>query len=193
MLIGVVGLNGSGKDTVAQYLSERHGFAHRDFGREIRDELARLGKNPLDRNEMVSLANERRSKFGANYWALRLLKGYSPEKRLVLTSVRNPAEVAEIKSRGGVIVEVFAGAKARYMRTVERVKENPKEHGDIGGFGEFEAKNEREMKSSDPSKQQVAECIAAAEYRLDNNGSVGELGKEIEALLRKLEKKPLSK
>ena len=189
MLIGVVGLNGSGKDTFASYLSSRHGFAHKDFGQEIREELKRLGKNPLDRNEMVSLGNQRRAEFGNNYWALRLLEGHVSQKNLVLTSVRNPAEVDEIRSRGGIIVEVFASPEVRYSRTIERVKKNPGAHGDVGSFAEFKEKDERELKSPDPSKQQLLKCISAAEYRLDNNGSVGELGKEIESLLEKVSEK----
>jgi dephospho-CoA kinase len=189
MLIGVVGLNGSGKDTIARYLVEKHGFSQRDFGAKIRDELKKLGRNHLDRDEMVLLANERRSKFGPNYWAKRLLRGYTPSKKLVLTSVRNPAEVDEIRSRGGIIVEVFASAETRYKRTVERVKNSPAEHGDVSSFEEFKMKDEREMKGADPTKQQLLACISAADHRLDNNGSVEKLGKEIEDLLRKLGKK----
>jgi len=190
MLIGVVGLNGSGKDTVAKYLAKKHGFSHEDFGQEIRDELKRLGKNPLDRKEMISLANERRKKFGNNYWALCLLKGHKVSRNLVLTSLRNPAEVAEIKSRGGIIVEIFANEAVRFKRTVERVKLNPKAHGDVKSFEEFKAKEKSELKNPDPSKQQLLECVSLAEYRLNNNGSVEELGKEIDALLKKLSKAP---
>jgi dephospho-CoA kinase len=138
---------------------------------------------------MASLANERRAEFGSNYWALRLLDGYSPGKRLVLTSIRNPAEVEELKARGGALVEVFAGQKTRYVRTVDRVRENPKEHGDVKSFAEFKEKEARELSSPDPSKQQLAKCISLAEHRLDNNGSVERLGEEIEAVLKALEKK----
>jgi len=189
MLLGIVGLNGAGKDTVAHYLVEKHGFFHKDFGQEIRDELKVLGKNSLDRNEMVFLSNERRQKFGFNYWAKRLLAGYSKEKNLVLTSIRNPAEVDEIKSNGGVMIEVFADINTRFARTVERVKNDPSAHGDIVSFEDFKSKEERELKSADPSKQQLLKCIELAEYRLDNNGSVEELNIGIEKLFKKVKNK----
>ncbi len=79
MLIGVVGFNGSGKGTVAEYLVKKHGFEHTDLGQEIRDELKNLGKNHLDRNEMIDLANERRKMYGANYWCKKAIEAADSE------------------------------------------------------------------------------------------------------------------
>jgi len=188
MLIGVVGLNGSGKDTLAAYLKEKYAFAHEDFGQEIRDELKHLGKNHLDRNEMVLLANERRTKFGGDYWAKRLLAKHKPEENLVITSIRNPAEVELIKSKGAVIVEVFADIKTRYARTVERVKNDSTAHGDIVSFEDFKSKEERELASTNPAKQQLLKCISQATQRMDNNGSIKDLSKQVESFLVKLKK-----
>jgi len=186
MLIGIVGLNGSGKDTVAKYLIDNYKFSHEDFGQEIRDELKHLGRNHLDRNEMISLGNERREKFGFNYWAKRLLAKHSSKENLVITSIRNPSEIDEIKSSGGVIVGVFADLEIRYARTVERVKKDSNAHGDVASFEDFKSKEERELASTDPAKQQLLKCISSAQYKINNNGSVDELGKQVEGLLKKL-------
>ncbi len=189
MLIGVAGLNGSGKDTVAEYLVEKHGFAHRDLGQEIRDELKELGKNSLDRNEMIELGNERRARLGFGYWCRKAIES-GKSKDLVITSIRNPAEVDEIRSRGGIIVEVFADQGTRFERTAARVRDKPGAHGDAISIGEFRAKEERELRSDDPAKQQLLKCISMAEYRLDNNGPFERLYAEIEDLLAELEGGP---
>lgn len=188
MLIGIVGLNGSGKDTIAQYMVEKYGFTKRDLGQEIRDELKRVGRNFLDRNEMIALGNEMRQKFGFNYWCKKAIESANADN-LAITSIRNPAEAEEIKSRGGIIIGVLADQKVRFERTVIRVKRNPAEssaHGDVRSFDDFKAKEQRELESTDPSKQQLLKCAALAEYNLDNNGSIEQLHKEIEDLFERL-------
>ncbi len=182
MLIGVVGLNGSGKDTFAKYLVDHYNFMQIDLGKEIREELKRRNKNYLDRNEMINLANEIRHKFGPNYWCKSAIDK-SNSKNLVITSLRNPAEIEEIKVHGGVIIQVFANAKVRFKRTVARIKKDPSSHGDIKSFEEFITMEQKELENTDPDKQQLLECISMAEYKIDNNGSIKQLDKEIEALL----------
>lgn len=185
MLIGVVGLNGSGKDTLAKYLVSQYGFSHVDIGQEIRDELKRLGRDFLDRNEMVSLGNEMRHIYGADYWAKRAIESMD-SKDMVITSIRNPSEAMVVENYGGVLVEIFAERRTRFDRTVHRVKSGNNAHGDIQSFEEFTAREERELKSADPANQQLLKCIAMAKHRIGNDGSEEQFYAGIDALLAKI-------
>lgn len=185
MLMGVVGLNGSGKEEFAKYLVLHHNFTHRDIGQEIRDALKREGKDFLDRNLMIEMGNAKRKEFGINYWCKLAIEG-AGSKDLVITSIRNPGEIDEVVSHGGVIVEVFADQRIRFDRTVERVRNDPGKHGDVGSFEQFRETEEKELRNKDPTKQRLLECIAAAKYRINNNGSFDQLHAEVESLLNSL-------
>jgi dephospho-CoA kinase len=184
MIVGIVGLNGSGKDTFAEYVIKKYGFAHKDLGQEIRDELKKLKRNHLDRNEMVILGNERRVEFGFDYWAKKAIE--STTGNLIITSVRNPKEVQKIVSSGGVLIEIVANQKTRYDRTVSRVKKNSNTHGDVKSFSDFKVNELKELKNRDPSKQQLSKCIKMAKYHVTNNSSIEDLHKKIDKLFKKL-------
>jgi dephospho-CoA kinase len=186
LLIGVVGLNGSGKDTLANYLVEKHGFFHIDLGEEIRSELKRLGRNHLDREEMRALGNKLREEKGNDYWIQFPLKLFDKKQRLVITSLRNPAEVTALKALGGVVVEPFADINKRYQNTVNRVKNNPNEHGDVASFEEFKSKEDMELSDPGLFKQQNLKCIQMADYRVDNNSDLGGFLKNIEEVFQKI-------
>lgn len=187
MLIGIVGLHGAGKDTVAQYLVDNYDFVHKDLGQEIRNDLKVQGRDHLDRNEMVALGNEMREKFGFSYWCKRAIDSVQA-KDIVITSIRNPAEVEEIKSRGGTIVAVQANLDVRFQRTVARVKNSAELHGDIQSFDDFKAKEQRELESTNPANQQLLKCIKMTQYTIDNNGSIAQLDTDIRQLMQKLGK-----
>ncbi len=170
MLVGVVGLNGSGKNVLADYLVDNYSFAHVDLGQEIRDELEKLGRDKVNRMEMISLGNEMRSANGADYWCKKALDSLN-SPNIVITSLRNPAEIDAIKKRNGVIVGVVADQETRFYRILERMKSG--RHGSMD-FEDFRSMEEQEMYNDDPAKQQVAKCIDMADFSIDNNGSIND-------------------
>jgi dephospho-CoA kinase len=188
MLIGIVGLNGSGKDAVGRYLASKYGFTAVDIGQVLRDDLKAMGRNYLDRKEMHNLANEGRKKFGLRYWCRRAIES-TTAKDIVITSIRNPGEVDEILSRGGTIIEVFADERTRFERTRARVKADPNTHGDVKSFEQFRAMEKAEFENKDLSQQQMALTIKAAQYRIDNNGTHEDLYRKVDELLAVLKKK----
>jgi dephospho-CoA kinase len=185
VLIGIVGLNGSGKDFVAKIFVKKYAFKHKDLGQEIRNELKKLGRDYLDREEMISLANERRKMFGNDYWIKNILKNYSSNDKLILTSIRNPAEAKLLKSYGGILIEIFASQKTRFERSSARAKLGGHNHGEIN-FDDFIKLEKKELFSKDSSKQQLLECISLASKKIDNNGSVFDLEKRVSLLMEKI-------
>ena len=71
MIIGLTGKNGSGKTAVCEYLKSR-GFAYRSLSDEIREEIQRRSRG-IDRDTLIEVGNELRSKFGPGILAERIV------------------------------------------------------------------------------------------------------------------------
>lgn len=193
MIIGVTGNNGSGKDTFANYLVSNKGFTHISLSDFIREETARRGIE-LTRFNFHDVANEMRVKSGPGILAKLALDRMDESKNYVVTSIRNPNEIKELKKAGNfVLVAVDAPAEIRFNRIIERNRKNEKEIISFEQFKKFEAE---ELESQLSSSQQIKECIGMASFNVDNNCAVETFSKrignayiEIENFLRK-EKKP---
>lgn len=127
IVIGVMGLKGSGKSVVARYLSREHGFSRRPFAFYLKAMLHAIGiptdildgsiedkAKPLAclnghtaRHAMQTLGTEwGRKCMGENFW-VDIWKTNMPNYGyIVVDDVRFPNEVQAIHDLGGVIVKV---------------------------------------------------------------------------------------
>lgn len=180
MIIGVTGSNASGKDTVALFL-EKRGFQHLSLSDELRDELKKK-KLPLTRNNLIKIGNDLRKKYGPDILAKRVFKKVSL-KNVVLTSIRNTAEVNFLERRKDfALLVIDADPKLRYKRSKKRGR-----IGEGETFEEFLEKENRE-KQDHSFGQQLHLCMELADYKIENNTTRKNLYKNIENFLKKLEK-----
>lgn len=180
MLIGITGLNASGKDTVAEYLKER-GFYHFSLSDVLRQEL-RKQKKPLTRDNLIAIGNEMRKAFGPQILAELALKQVQDDKNYVITSIRNPSEVKLLKARRDFLfITVKSSVKTRYERLQQRGEGRDKKIKTLKQFKDIEAK---ELKSDDPTKQQLLACIKQAEVVVSNDAGLEELHNKINRLLQ---------
>ena len=182
MLIGITGTNGSGKGTVVEYLKTK-GFTHYSARSVFIKEVERQGL-PIDRDTIVAVANELRSKFGPAYIVETLLiKALADGGDAVIESIRTVGEAQSLKEAGGVLVAVDAEPRLRYDRVLLRGSET--DHID---FDTFIAQEQRELRSDDPTRQNILGVVALADFKVTNNGSRELLGKEIEHVLTECSK-----
>ena len=175
MLIGLVGLNCSGKDSVAEYLQSK-GFENYSLSDIIREEIKSRGRE-ITRSELIAVGTELREKFGNSILAQKSfakLKG----KNAIFTSIRNPEEAKFLKTKGVKIVEVFAEPKIRFERNLLRARENAPQT-----LEAFLQDEEKELKSANSASQQLLACIALCDKIIENNSSREELQKNIDKVL----------
>lgn len=148
MIIGIVGVAGSGKTTAANFLRDTHGYRRVPFadplkkmiealgyGRDLLDGPARAKEVPLKafngrtlREAMQTLGTEwGRAQFGDDFWVNQweaAVKDPQQYPHVVVDDVRFPNEAAKIRELGGVIIRLHrdkAGASVGASHASEQV------------------------------------------------------------------------
>jgi hypothetical protein len=135
MIIGLSGYAQTGKDTVAKYLIEEHGYRRVAFADKIREALYRLDPILTDIPEIprAGLASAvdhigwetlkqhseqargllqrfgtevGREMFGDNFWVDQAIKGVSKFDKVVFTDIRYPNEYKAVKLIEGKIIRI---------------------------------------------------------------------------------------
>jgi dephospho-CoA kinase len=104
----------------------------------------------------------------------------------VIESIRNVKEAEAIKAAGGFLIVADADEHLRYERVMAR-----KSATDQVSFEEFRAQEAREMDSEnpdDPAFMNMRAVIAMADATVMNNGTLEELGQEVDRALATLSK-----
>jgi dephospho-CoA kinase len=180
MIVGITGMYASGKDIVAAYLVEQ-GFEHFSLSDEIREEATRLGIKKT-RDNLISLGNKLREAFGPGILAERVCLKMWPGQKYVVTSIRNPAEVEELKKlRSFVLVAVIADVRQRFKWLQERARD-----GEPKTFEAF-VKKEKIEQSSDPLKQQLHAVQQMAKIVIRNDSDLTQLHDKVRRMIHDLE------
>ncbi len=182
VVIGITGTLGAGKGTIVEYLKREKGFLHfsaRDF---IVEEIKRRGLD-INRDTMTSVANDLRAKHSPSFIIDMLYeRGVASGKNCVIESIRTPGEVDSLRQKGNFyLFAVDADPEIRF----ERIK-NRKSATDNVDFETFIDNEKREMDSDDPNKQNLKKCIEKADFVFNNNGSVKELNRQVDKVLKEL-------
>lgn len=180
IIIGITGTIGAGKGTVVDYLAKNKKFKHfsaRDF---LVEEIKRR-EMENNRDSMVAVANDLRSKFGPGYVAEELFKrAFESGENAIIESLRTVGEVETLRKKGNfTLLAIDADPEIRYERIIVRGTTT-----DDISFEKFLADEQREMESTDQNKQNLSECIKRADYVIHNNGSIEELNEKIEKILQ---------
>ncbi len=182
MVIGITGTIGAGKGTIVDYLVSQKDFLHfsvRDF---LCEEIERRGL-PINRDTMVVVANDLRATHSPSYIADQLLeRALKSGKNGVIESIRAVGEIESLrKNKNFILFAVDADIHKRYERIVLR-----KSATDNIDFDTFVENEKREMNTTDPTKQNLSECIKKADYVFNNDKDIIDLQRSVEQVIQSL-------
>ena len=179
MILGITGTLGAGKTTIVSYL-EKQGFKHHSVRQFLIEEIKRRDM-PIDRDSMVTVANDLRKKNSPSYILEQL---YDQAIRhggdAIIESIRAPGEVDALKGKDQFfLISIDADVKVRFKRIRSRGSET-----DDVSFERFVQNEQREMKSSDPAEQNLSYCMQHADFVIRNQGSLKDLYYDIDKTIR---------
>ena len=182
-IIGLTGLNASGKGTVAAILENRS-FVYHSLSDTLRDELK---KRRIDENreELTKLGNELRESRGPGVLADLMIDRIASTNNHIVDSIRNPFEVEslarEYEEHEFFLISVDAKPEIRFQRLIERSRS-----GDSTTWEQFLSQEALEESSDDPNKQQLFLTMAKADFSIDNSGTLKDLERNIDNILSRL-------
>lgn len=179
-IIGLAGTFASGKDTGADYIESKYGYLHISTGDIVRAEATRR-ESTTHRDNLFDVANELRTTKGADVLVKEALVKYKDSERpgIVISGIRNPKEVATLKSAGGAFIFVDAPIGLRFERAKGRgrLEDNTTLEG-------FRAQEERELSNHDPAAQNISEVRTLADRVINNDDTLEELHNKIDEAIK---------
>ena len=172
-VVAFTGMPGAGK-TEAVNVAKEMGIKVISMGDEVREEVKRRGL-PLNDENLGSVANEMREKYGKDIWAIKCLeKIKGNEEVIVIDGIRNIEEVEAFrkKLKNFILVAIHASPKTRYERLKKRQRED-----DSMDEEDLRKRERRELSWG------LGDVIAMADIVVVNEGDIEDFKKKIKEIL----------
>ncbi len=183
LIIGLVGLPGAGKTTVAKYL-EKKGFTRVTLSDFIKEEVVKEGITDFTREILQDYGNKMRDQFGPQVLAQLALNKMKTDgiSKAVVDGIRNIHEVACLEAENNFhLVGIVAKPSVRYQRLLMS-----KGKSWVGSYKEFLQQEKREDHlGSQKLGLRVTDCLQKAQYTIYNDGSVEDFYKKLDQVSKK--------
>jgi len=179
-VLGITGRRGSGKDTVANYLSKKYGFRVLTFTDDVLAPMLKSMGKKVTRENLIELGMDMRETFGGDAALVpALCERIGREGLWAISGVRFSDEVEYLRYNFGDnfrLVSIGCSAKKRF----ERLKRRGTKGEERMSYSEF-VKIEKS-----PTEKPIEKTMKMAKFRLDNNKTFSDLYRQVDKLHQKL-------
>ena len=177
-VIGVIGLNGSGKDEVLKYLHAKHAVPFLSTGDMVREIATKEGKEPT-RENLQEISERYFHKFGKGYFVMLAAWKIRQNNWEIggITGIRSFDDVKFLRSifaKDFILISVYiSNPEVRYNRMLKRG-----EGRDPHTYAQF--------LKQDAAEEEIFHIRAAAQfanYSINNDGTLDDMHREIDRLV----------
>lgn len=174
-IIAIIGTIGSGKDTVAEYISKKLTIPAFQISQPLKDYAKEHNIEPT-RENLIQIGSKLVKENGPVYF-LKIIINQASGDFMIITGIRM-TEIIEYmrKNYNLILLAIVAEPQIRFDRCMARGK-----LGEAKTLEEF-IKNERKENSA-PNIQRLFECIKLADYTIDNNTDTKTLFNKVDQFL----------
>ncbi len=171
--IVIVGLARTGKDTAADYIAEKYGYAKYTFSSVLAEMIEKRGEEAT-KEKMVKLGDLLRKRMGMDALAKMLGRKISGNGNVLLVGPRSPEEIGYFRKRfpGLRVVKVSAKENRRYGRKSEADPKSKKE---------FLQRDEKDIVSKG-----FRAALDAAEIEIRNDSTLESLHAQVDKFMKKI-------
>lgn len=176
--IGVIGLNGSGKDEVVNYLNRHYGIPVLSVGDIAREIAGREGVEPT-RDNLDEITRRYFAKYGKGYF-LKLIVDKIRQNEWECTGIsgiRSPEDVSIMKeafNEDFILVHVYVtDARVRFERMAKRGSKR-------------DAISYEDLLTQDKISEElfnIQEAISMANFSVSNDGTLADLHRQVDGLM----------
>ena len=178
IILGLVGSLASGKETTKKYLAEKYNAKDCKFSSILRDVLGRVAV-PNSRENLQKISTVLRANFGENLLAKAIAMDASKLEAdvVVIDGVRRFTDIEHLNELPNfILVKIDADPKIRYERMKLR---NENAGDDKKTLEQFLEDHNAE------ADRQIPEVMKTAKYSIDNGGTLEDLYKQIDEIIKK--------
>lgn len=179
IVLGLAGQIASGKDTVANYIVEKHGGVSLSFSRPLRD-ILNIACLPINRINMSWLAQTLIDRFGGDTISNIIGKEIeSSDKQIfILPNIRREDDAAYFKDWPGyILVGIETDDRVCYERLIKR---GQNEDDKVKTWEEYQ--KDRQLST----EVEIEGLIKKASIKINNNGTLEELYTQVDKIIEKI-------